>query len=193
LLTGGRLFAALLGVAVSACQSPRAAPTSANGVTPVYNKQTGVLEQLVADRRTGGRADMRAQMNGAQVKSVEIDRNGDGRPDRWEYYEPAGAGPRGGPRSLLVRAEEANGADAAVTRREFYASGLIQRVEEDTDADGRVDKWEQYEHGALVRMDLDLAGRGFPDRRMIYGADGSLERTEIDAAGDGRFKAGRRE
>jgi hypothetical protein len=75
-----------------------------------------------------------------------------------------------------------------VTRREFYVKGVIDHVEEDTDGDGRIDKWEQYAAGALVRMDLDLSGRGFPDHRLTYRPDGSLERTDVDTAGDGRFK-----
>lgn len=154
-------------------------------MTPIYNKDTGRLEQLVGSRQGDGRIDMRAQMDGAHLRSVEIDRNRDGRPDRWEYYEQ-GATTR---RTLLVRAEEANGADARVTRREYYDNGVIARVEEDTDNDGRNDKWEAYDHGSLARMDLDLTGRGFPDRRLIYRADGTLERSESDPTGDGRFKA----
>ena len=176
----------------AACRSSDTASGDRN-VTPVYNKQTGVLEELVADRKGDGRVDMRARMTGARVNSVEIDRNRDGRPDRWEYYEAAGGVQKTGAPSVLARAEEANGPDAKVTRWEYYEHGLIRRVEEDTDADGRVDKWEQYDHGSLVQMDLDLAGRGFPDRRLIYRADGSLDRAETDAAGDGRFKTGRRE
>jgi len=153
-------------------------------VTPIYNKDTGRLEQLVGSRQADGHIDVRAQMDGAHVRSVEIDRNHDGHPDRWEYYEANATTHR----SVLVRAEEANGAGAQITRREFYNSGVIERVEEDTDNDNRIDKWETYEHGSLARMDLDLAGRGFPDRRLIYRPDGTLDRSESDPGGDGRFK-----
>jgi hypothetical protein len=153
-------------------------------VTPIYNKDTGRLEQLVGSRQGDGHIDVRAQMDGAHVRSVEIDRNHDGHPDRWEYYETNATTHR----SLLARAEEANGSDAQVTRREFYNNGVIERVEEDTDNDSRIDKWETYEHGSLARMDLDLAGRGFPDRRLIYRPDGTFDRSESDPTGDGRFK-----
>lgn len=189
-LAGRSLLAAVCGLSGAGCHAaPGASPAGANGVTPVYNKQTGVLEQLVADTKGDGRADMRAHMSGAHVNSVEIDRNRDGRPDRWEYYDTSVGGQRAGARSVLARAEEANGADEKVTRWEYYENGVIRRIEEDTDADGKADKWELYDHGALVRMDLDLAGRGFPDRRLIYRGDGTLDRTEVDAAGDGRFKS----
>jgi len=190
ILLGGGLLAA--GLTAAACQSTSATTTAGNAaVKPVYNKDTGVLEQLVADREGNGRIDMRAHMTGARVDSVEIDRNHDGQPDRWEFYE-ARATRQGASRTQLTRAEEANGAGQRVTRWEYYEAGQIRRVEEDTDDDARVDKWELYEHGSLVRMDLDLAGRGFPDRRLIYRPDGGLDRTEVDDKGDGRFKSGGR-
>ena len=131
---------------------------------------------------------MRAYMSGTHLSLVEIDRNRDGHPDRWEYYGQVPPREAKKLRVLLIRAEEANGSDSRVTRREYYIKGVLDRVEEDTDADGRIDKWEQYKSGGLVRIDLDLAGRGFPDHRMIYRADGSLGGTDVDTAGDGRFK-----
>ena len=176
------LLPALVAVA---CQSPAEGP---GRVTPVYNKQTGRLEQLVGDRQGDGKIDVRAHMDGAHVTSIEIDRNRDGRPDRWEYYAQAAPGDAKAARVLLVRAEEANGADSRITRREYYSKGAIDHVEEDTDGDGRIDKWEQYDHGALIRMDLDVGGRGFPDHRLTYRPDGSLDRSEVDVRGDGRFK-----
>lgn len=156
-------------------------------VTPVYNKDTGRLEQLTADRNGTGKVDTRAYMDGTTVKKVEVDRHAKGRPDRWEYYEADGATTKG-PRTVLVRAEEANGPDDKITRWERYERGALVSVDEDTDFDGRVDKWEHYAAGALLWMDLDLTGRGFPDRRMIYGAGGTLDHMESDPTGDGRFK-----
>src|SRR5579862_40547 len=140
----------------AACADPRAANEL---IKPVYNKQTGKLEQLTADRDHDGKIDTRAYMDGARLKFIEIDRNNDGVPDRWEYYTPArpsdpkhpSAGSDFDKSTRLERAEEANGPDGKITRREFYVDGVIARVEEDTDFDGKVDKWEVYEHGALVR------------------------------------------
>jgi len=172
-------------MSVTACQ-PR--PGSSAQVTPVYNQQTGRLEQLIADRQGDGKVDMRAYMSGTHLTLIEIDRNRDGHPDRWEYYGQTPAGEAKTLRVLLIRAEEANGPDSRVTRREFYVKGVLDHVEEDTDVDGRIDKWEQYENGALVRIDLDLSGRGFADHRMTYRADGSLEATTIDSTGDRGLK-----
>ena len=52
------------------------------------------------------------------------------------------------------------------------------RVEEDTNGDGKVDKWETYAGGTLATMALDSTGKGSPDRKLIYKADGSFDRIE---------------
>src|SRR5262245_13220540 len=74
----------LLAVAVAAASCTQA---SAERAKPIYNKDTGRLEQLVSDRNGDGKIDTRAVMDGVRFKSIEIDRNGDGQPDRWEYYQ----------------------------------------------------------------------------------------------------------
>ena len=162
----------------------------------MYDAKTGKLEELTLDRNGDGRVDTWALMDGAHLRSIQIDRHGTGKPDRWEYYSEgtpaAGSPPSAGTafdrKTVIVRADEANGPDrTAVTRREFYTDGIITRVEEDTDFDGRVDKWETYEHGVLARLDLDVSGRGRPDRRLVYGQEGSLDHVEVDVKGDGHF------
>lgn len=183
----------LFAVAFASCRAPE--PSTGQAV-PSYNPKTGKLQQLTLDRNGDGRPDTWADMDGVHLQAIQIDRHGTGHPDRWEYYTEGTPGP-GSPRSagsafdqqtVIVRAEEANGPDLrTITRREFYTDGVIARVEEDTNFDGRVDKWETYDHGVLVRMDLDLSGRGTPDRRFVYRADGSFDHVEIDQAGDGHF------
>ena len=179
-----RSLLVLVAIAGGRCAPP---PGAANTpVSPIYNPRSGRLEQIVSDRNGDGIVDTRAFMDGPTLQRIELDRNGDSRPDRWEYYrkvELAGA-------ALPVeieRAEEANASDQRITRREFYAAGTVSRVEEDTDADGRVDKWEHYDHELLARIELDLNGAGFPDRRMLYRRDGSVEKVEVgDATGTWR-------
>jgi hypothetical protein len=90
---------------------------------------------------------------------------------------------------VIARAEEAGGPDGAITRREAYENGILTRVEDDTTGDGQPDKWETYEDGRLTHVDLDLQGRGTPTRRLIYGADGAVDRVEGDPDGDGVFAA----
>jgi len=153
-------------------------------VDPVYNRETGKLEQLVSDRDRDGKIDTRAFMDGAVLKYIEIDRTRDGQPDRWEYY--TGGESTTSP-SKIEHAEEANGFDRRITRREFYADGVIRRVIDDVDSDGRPDKWESYEGGTLSKVELDLLGKGFPSQRLIYDAAGTVTRVETDPEGDGSF------
>ena len=182
-----------LSVLVSACGDGRtSSPGLAGSATPVYNERTGRLEALQSDTNDDGKVDTLAHMDGVDLKYIEIDRDYDGRYDRWEYYvsAPGTAGAARSPdgRSVLDHAEEAGAGDERITRREFYLDGVIARVEEDTTLDGHVDKWEVYENGILRRMDLDLEGTGRPTRRLVYGASGDVERVEADPDGDGIFE-----
>jgi hypothetical protein len=96
---------------------------------------------------------------------------------------------------VLDHAEEAGGDDETITRWEFYVDGVIRRVEEDVDLNGRVDKWEVYgDDGRLAHVSFDLEGAGHPTRRLVYGAQGDVERVEEDPDGDGVFEpaSGRR-
>lgn len=154
------------------------------GATPVYNETTGRLEQILSDRDGDGRQETRAFMDGVRLLRIEIDRNGDDTPDRWEYYTSVGEPPL----AVIERAEEADGSDGTITRRETYTNGVIERVEEDTTLDGALDKWETYQRGRLAYVDLDLAGDGRPTRRLVYAADGRLDRMESDPDGDGEFE-----
>lgn len=162
--------------------SPAPVPGAA---TPVYNKDTGVLEQLVSDRDGDGKVDTRAFMSGTRILKVEIDRNADDVVDRRELYAPVPGNPGA---ALIERAEELADASGRVTRREQYVRGVIDRVEEDTDGDGRVDKWEYYEANRLTRVDLDLVGQGRVTQRLTYASGGRLARIETDPDGDGRFE-----
>jgi hypothetical protein len=184
-----RLFVFVLGSGVmAACQRPAAPPPTTGGATPVYNTETGRLEQLVSDKNGDGKIDTRAHMDGVRLKMIEIDQNSDERPDRWEYYVPKKDAPASQPGATVIeRVEEAAAQNGTITRREFYVDGVIARTEEDTDLDGRVDKWEHYEGGQLLRVDLDLKGEGFASRRLVYRAGGTFDHVEEDPDGDGRF------
>jgi len=184
---------AVAGVVAAAACGHSAGSAGAPVVTPEYNKETGRLEALSTDRYGSGKKDAVARMDGDKLKYIEIDRNGDGRPDRWEYYS-ADASRTGGSAApvdqstSLVRAEEANGPDPTkVTRWEYYEKGVLVRVEEDTDFDGKIDTWDTYRDGALAEMAMDTSGRGKPDRKLIYGPNNTA-RVEVDRAGTGHFE-----
>lgn len=177
-----------LAALATGCGRPVPGPET-GAVTPVYDAQTGRLQELRSDRDRDGRQDTRALMDGPVLKSVEIDRNGDGVPDRWEYYrQPAAVPNQTRPTSVIERVEEANGSGRAITRREFYVDGLLQRVVDDTNADGTPDKWESYARGVLVQVEMDLMGKGVPTQRLRYDAAGTVIAVESDPDGSGRFR-----
>jgi len=175
-------------------------------IEPTYNKQTGRLQLLRYDSNGDGKFDTFSYMDGTRILRIEIDQNEDGRIDRWEYYgsdqklekvgfsraqdgtedawsffDAAGA---------TERIEISTRRNHKVDRIEHYEKGTLVRAEEDSDGDGRFDKWETYDSARLMSVAFDTLHRGTPDRRLIYGADGSA-RMEIDPQGTGTFVAAR--
>jgi hypothetical protein len=148
------------------CQS---ADSQHQGLEPTYDQASGRLRELSYDSDKDGRVDMKAVMDGSRVLKVEVDENNDGRPDRWEYYEPMGLSP--------TRIERSTQRDGKVTRTEGFRNGALAWVEEDRDGDGKVDRWETYVDGALSTLALDSQGRGRPDRVVTYG-DGDKWKSE---------------
>jgi hypothetical protein len=131
-------------------------------------------------------------MDGSRPVRSRIDRNQDGRLDRWEYYDAEGrltkvglsraddgkpdawAFPDAGGRIERIEASSARD-ESKIDRWEYYTlaadgspEGVLQRVEEDTNGDGRRDKWERYENGALASAEFDEDHDGRPDRRLTY-------------------------
>src|SRR6266550_3009009 len=62
----------------------------------------------------------------------------------------------------------------------FMDGARFVRIEIDSDEDGLVDRWEYYVGGVLRAVAFDTTGSGRPDRRLVYGANGTLERLELD-------------
>jgi hypothetical protein len=173
-------------------------------VEPVYNKTTGNLLLLKYDSDGDGKIDTVSYMDGGRILRIEIDKDADGNVDRWEYYGPdqalekvgfsrtgdgiedawsfAGAG------GVIVRIDVSTRRDGKPNRFEHFEKDVLVRAEEDVDGDGQIDKWETYSGSVLSSVAFDETHRGRPDRRLIYGADGSA-RLEVDPAGDGHFVA----
>jgi hypothetical protein len=112
----------------------------------------------------------------AGVADKVSDRNGDGRPDVWQYRE----------NGALVRELFDEDADGRVDRTIRYdpASGQKTYEEEDADVDGLVDSWVEYQGGQVVRRRQDKSGDGQPDAWTLY-RGGQLARVEEDRNGDG--------
>jgi hypothetical protein len=78
--------------------------------------------------------------------------------------------------------------DGFVDRREFHEQGALLRAEQDTNFDRLVDEWQEFDNGKLRVLLIDTEQRrGRPDRRLVYGLDGSLTGFESDRDGDGQF------
>jgi len=192
----------LLALTLSSCDRNRA---EAKGrISPEYDKATGRLKLLKYDSDGDGRPDTFSYMDGARVVRIEIDKDEDGKVERWEHYDAnqklekigfsrANDGTEDawsylGPDGLIARIEISTGRNGKVSRIEYYRQGRLASAEEDTDADGKIDKWETYDGDRLASVAFDTVHRGVPDRRLIYSADGAA-RLEVDEKGDGQFVA----
>ena len=203
---GPILLAALL--ALSACSDVRQARRAS--IKAVYDPTSGRLVRLAHDSNINGKPDTWTAMNGATPVSSTIDRNEDGRVDRWEYYDASGRLIRvgfsrrddGTPDSwaysrsdgTLERIDISSSADESkIDRREFYkptrpeAPLELERAEEDTNGDGRVDKWEEYDDIGQVRsVSWASPGRTTPDRRVTW-RDGVIVLVESNPDATGAF------
>jgi len=197
----------LLLATFAACSGGCRAKPAGSGETsgrlqPVYDKATGRLTMLTYDSRKRGKIDTWTYMDGPRIVRIEIDGDGDGIVDRWEYYDARQTLEKVGlsrandgtpdawayaaPDGSLARLEISTAQNGKVTRTEFYDHDVITRAEEDTDGDGRIDKWETYRDGAVSMVAFDTTHRGTPDRRLIYQPDGRV-RAEVDPTGSGQF------
>lgn len=181
-------------VVCPACSDSRQARVSET-TRPTYDKATGKLKELTYDANHNGKIDTWTEMDGSRPLRSRIDRDEDGRIDRWEYYDESGALTKvgfsrtqaerpdawafSGPDGQVARVDSSSTGDAArIDRREFYEKGVLVRSESDTNGDSRMDQWETYEAGALRTVATDNNADGRPDRRLTYGADGALIRIE---------------
>ena len=196
-----KLLIVVCALAAAACEI---SPASTNKLEASYNQKNGKLEVLKYDSDGDGKFDTVSYMDGARIVRIEIDRDEDGKIDRWEYYGPGQKLEKVGfsrandgiedawsiidANGSVARIEIATKRDGKPNRFEYYTDNVLTRVEEDTDGDGRVDKWETYEGQRLASVAFDVRHRGTPDRRLVYGIDGSA-RMEIDESGTGQFVA----
>src|SRR5215468_5361935 len=181
-----------------------AAPTPGNKIEPLYNGKTGKLEMLKYDADGDGKFETVSYMDGARIVRIEIDRDGDGKVDRWEHYGPGQRLEKVGfsrandgiedawsffdANGAVVRIETSTRRDGKPSRFEYYTDNLLTHDEKDMDGDGRIDKWETYDGQRLESVAFDTRHRGTPDRRLVYEKNGSA-RLEIDETGGGQFIA----
>jgi hypothetical protein len=170
--------------------------------SPVYDPNTRELVRIDYDYDDNGVVDVQTYMQSGKPTRLEGDANGDGKTDRWEYYDHEGRLERVGGSSrqdgledtwIVVdgqdtRMELSTARNGRVDRREFYRDDVLVRTESDTNGDERPDTWETFRNGRLAVLAIDEAKTaGRPTKRVVY-ADGGV-RVEVDPDGDGRFQA----
>ena len=189
---------------ISVLLSAPACESRSSAIEPVYDPLTGKLQLMKSDTNGNGKVDTVSHMDGTRVLRIDIDNDEDGKVDRWEYYdanqrlEKIGTSRANDGKEDAWLYAAADGAteriavstrrDGKIDRTEFYEQDALVRAEEDGDGDGKVDKWETYESGRLASVAFDTVHRGTPDRRFVYGVDGTT-RFETDPDGTGHFVA----
>jgi hypothetical protein len=186
-----------------ACSNPDGARTKET-TRPTYDKSTGKLTELTYDANKNGTIDTWTDMDGPRPLRSRIDRDEDGRIDRWEYYDETGALAKvgfsrrengtpdawafSGADGAVARVDSSSSGDETrIDRREFYEGGVLVRAEIDANGDSRIDQWETYASGALKTAAMDENGDGAPDRRLTY-AGGALVLVESEPDPAGTFR-----
>ena len=193
------LFASVL--CLSACADPER-DRLRETTRPTYDTTTGKLKELTFDSDKNGTVDTWTEMDGARPVLTRMDRNEDGRIDRWEHYGSDGklqkvgfsrkddgkadAWAFSGDDGKIERIEiSSTGDEKKIDRWEHYDGGGLIRAEDDTNGDGTVEKWETYQNGAVKTASFDENGDGKPDRRFTYeGGTLTVIETEPDATGN---------
>jgi hypothetical protein len=128
------------------------------------------------DRNADGRPDVWIYYDGARRTREVLDENHDGRVDRVLHYGNA---------KQVTRAEEDLDGDGRMETVSIYRDGEVIRKRADTDGDGQSDSWSFYQDGDLTRHEVDHSGDGFRDLVLVY-ESGELTREEEDRNDDGR-------
>ena len=187
--------------------------SNGNRATAEYDPQTGRLRTLAFDATGAGKKNAVGYADGTTLRRIELDLDSDGAIDRWDFYGADGKlekvglsqrddgrmdaeafyAPDGSLRMMRVSTLH----DGTFDRTEYYEKNVLIRSEEDTNRDGKPDKWDTYRPEpnvppsvppyAITSTAFDDTGRGAPSRRLVFGADGRVERVEVDLDGDGHF------
>jgi hypothetical protein len=121
---------------------------------------------------------------------VQTDADGDGFVDKWEVFAPDGELERlgvatkrpGHPDAWIVpdgrggvrRRELDVSGNGVVDKIEWFDGEVLTRVAVDGNQDGHMDRWQVWQGGRVVSERLDTDGDGEPDRKLVYGENGSI-------------------
>jgi hypothetical protein len=129
------------------------------------------------DYNHDGRPDHFYTYRNGKIAKAEVDRNFDGKIDKWEYFDSEGR---------PERMELDENFDGRPDLWYFYEKGTLVRSEQDTDFNGTPDWFGYYENGILVRQDCRPNGSEIVVRRLLY--EHGVRREEwVDEDEDGKF------
>jgi hypothetical protein len=170
----------LLGVACKTPPDPRRTNFEIRAKEGVakYDPKTGKLQRFDADLNKNGKMETFSYWDGGRVIRIEIDKDEDGKIDRWEHY---------GDQNTLDRVGSSSKDDEIEDTWTYPDErGFLARVDTDTDRDGLIDKREIFVPRtdapdgrvlSIVELGIDKAGNAA--RRLHYRADGSFEKSEV--------------
>lgn len=147
---GGRTLALFYFAAGAAGDAPllREEDTDEDGVPDRWTAYAdGRPREVWEDRGASGRTNAHILLapDGVSTQVIEIDMNGDGRPERVFRYEAG---------RLVASEADANG-DGVLDRFErFDAAGELVSRDEDVDGDGRIDVHSEFRSGRLLRREI---------------------------------------
>lgn len=137
----------------------------------------GALRQIKFDSNGDRRPDVFAYFAGRSTpERLEIDENRDGKLDRWEEYNTAGA--------MIRYSTSARGGTPETFVEIDPISNQTTQIEKDVDHDGRREQLQVFVKGRLSRVEIDTDGDGRRDRRQDW-SPGYLASEELDRDGDG--------
>ncbi|MEW6350629.1 MAG: DUF2007 domain-containing protein [Thermodesulfobacteriota bacterium] len=93
-----------------------------------------------------------------QVAVETEDRNKDGKPDAFFYYE----------KGVLVRAEQDRNFDGKIDDWCYYKGGVVDRCNSDEGFNGKINQRQSFRNGILSRAEIDTNNYGTPEIVELY-------------------------
>jgi len=151
--------------------------TMALVTTACFNKNTETTTAAAAEDTSSVRE--RTTSDGNLV--VEVDIDGDDKPDIYNYFRTLDGDGR-----LLLRKEMDLNQDTRIDVWSFFTeTGDLEREEMDGDFDGNIDWIDHYQGGKRVMSEIDTQNAGRFDLFKYY-EQGKIRRKERDTTGDGK-------
>ena len=129
------------------------------------------------DSNGDGRADRFAVYRYDKIVQARHDRNFDGKPDVWEYYDGSGN---------IQRVEEDQNFDGTADNWFQYENSRVVSSKYDADFNGKADWFATYEDGVMVRSEVIPNESGRVSRRFLH-KNGVLTEEWVDENRDGVF------